>query len=54
LGTVLAPTSQIGRQCHARTALSKNKAAMLTEGAVAKPEDAINPDEAVTRSKGKA
>lgn len=38
---------QIGSQFYERTALSKNKAAMLTKGAVAKSEDAITPDEAV-------
>ncbi|PHV10975.1 PDDEXK nuclease domain-containing protein [Chitinimonas sp. BJB300] len=38
---------QIGSQFYERTALSKNKAAMLTKGAVAKPEDVISPDEAV-------
>jgi len=38
---------QIGSQFYERTALSKNKAAMLTRGAVAKPEDAISPDQAV-------
>lgn len=38
---------QIGSQFYERTALSKNKAAMLTKGAVAKPEDAITPEEAV-------
>ncbi|MGA8515102.1 MAG: PDDEXK nuclease domain-containing protein [Burkholderiaceae bacterium] len=38
---------QIGSQFYERTALSKNKAAMLTKGAIAKPEDAITPDEAV-------
>jgi predicted nuclease of restriction endonuclease-like (RecB) superfamily len=38
---------QIGSQFYERTALSKNKATMLTKGAVAKPEDAITPDEAV-------
>jgi predicted nuclease of restriction endonuclease-like (RecB) superfamily len=38
---------QIGSQFYERTALSKNKAAMLTKGAVAKAEDAISPDEAV-------
>lgn len=38
---------QIGSQFYERTALSKNKAAMLTKGAIAKPEDAIHPDEAV-------
>lgn len=38
---------QIGSQFYERTALSKNKAAMLTKGGVAKPEDTISPDEAV-------
>ena len=38
---------QIGSQFYERTALSKNKAAMLTKGAVAKPEDAISPIDAV-------
>jgi predicted nuclease of restriction endonuclease-like (RecB) superfamily len=38
---------QIASQFYERTALSKNKAAMLSKGAVAKPEDVINPDEAV-------
>ena len=38
---------QIGSQFYERTALSKNKAAMLTKGAIAKPEDIITPDEAV-------
>jgi predicted nuclease of restriction endonuclease-like (RecB) superfamily len=38
---------QIGSQFYERTALSKNKAAMLSKGAMAKPEDTINPDEAV-------
>ena len=38
---------QIGSQFYERTALSKNKAAMLTKGAVAKSEDAISSDEAV-------
>ncbi|MFM8901026.1 MAG: YhcG family protein [Burkholderiales bacterium] len=38
---------QIGSQFYERTALSKNKAAMLTKGAVPKPEDALTPDEAV-------
>ncbi len=37
---------QIGSQFYERTALSKNKAAMLTKGAIAKPEDIITPDEA--------
>lgn len=38
---------QIESQFYERTALSKNKAAMLTRGAIAKTEDAISPDEAV-------
>ena len=38
---------QIGSQFYERTALSKNKAAMLTKGAIAKPEDAVSPDESV-------
>ena len=38
---------QIGSQFYERTALSINKAAMLTKGALAKPEDAISPDEAI-------
>jgi predicted nuclease of restriction endonuclease-like (RecB) superfamily len=38
---------QIGSQFYERTALSKNKASMLTKGTVAKPEDTIRPDEAV-------
>ena len=38
---------QIGSQFYERTALSKNKASMLTKGAVAKPEDTVAPDETV-------
>jgi predicted nuclease of restriction endonuclease-like (RecB) superfamily len=38
---------QIGSQFYERTALSKNKAAMLTKGATAKPEDTVTPDEAI-------
>jgi predicted nuclease of restriction endonuclease-like (RecB) superfamily len=38
---------QIGSQFYERTALSRNKAAMLTKGAVAKQEDTVTPDEAV-------
>jgi predicted nuclease of restriction endonuclease-like (RecB) superfamily len=38
---------QIGSQFYERTALSKNKAAMLRKGTLAKPEDAISPDEAI-------
>jgi predicted nuclease of restriction endonuclease-like (RecB) superfamily len=38
---------QINSQFYERTALSKNKAAMLVKGAVPKPEDAITPDDAI-------
>ncbi len=38
---------QIGSQFYERTALSKNKAAMLSKGANATPQDAIQPDDAV-------
>ncbi|MDR2011898.1 MAG: PDDEXK nuclease domain-containing protein [Rhodanobacter sp.] len=38
---------QIESQFYERTALSKNKAAMLTKGAVPKPEDAVTPNEAI-------
>jgi predicted nuclease of restriction endonuclease-like (RecB) superfamily len=38
---------QIGSQFYERTALSKNKATMLTKGAIAKPEDAVTADDAV-------
>lgn len=38
---------QIGSQFYERTALSKDKAAMLARGAVPKPEDAVTPDEAI-------
>lgn len=38
---------QIDSQFYERTALSRNKTAMLTKGAVAKPEDTITPDEAI-------
>lgn len=38
---------QIDSQFYERTALSRNKAAMLAKGAVAKPEDTITPDEAI-------
>jgi predicted nuclease of restriction endonuclease-like (RecB) superfamily len=38
---------QIGSQFYERTALSKNKATMLTKGAVAEAEDVVTPDEAV-------
>lgn len=38
---------QIGSQFYERTALSKNKAAMLAKGTVAKPEDAVAPGDAI-------
>lgn len=38
---------QIGSQFYERTALSKNKAAMLTKSAIATPQDRVSPDEAV-------
>jgi len=38
---------QIGSQFYERTALSRNKAAVLTKAAVAKPEDVVTPDEAI-------
>ena len=38
---------QIDSQFYERTALSKNKAAMLTKGAEAKPEDAVTPEQAI-------
>jgi len=38
---------QISSQFYERTALSRNKAAMLTKGAVPKPEDKITPKEAI-------
>lgn len=38
---------QINSQFYERTALSRNKAVMLIEGAVPKPEDTVTPDEAV-------
>lgn len=38
---------QIGSQFYERTALSKDKAAMLVKGAVAMQEDAVTPDEAI-------
>ncbi len=36
---------QINSQFYERTALSRNKAAMLTKGALPKPEDAVTPEE---------
>jgi predicted nuclease of restriction endonuclease-like (RecB) superfamily len=38
---------QIGTQFYQRTLLSKNKAAMLTKGAEAKPEDAVTAEEEI-------
>ena len=38
---------QIDSQFYERTALSRSKAAMLTKGAVALPQDTITPDEAI-------
>jgi len=38
---------QIGSQFYERTALSRDKAAMLTKGAVAKPKDTVTPDDAI-------
>ena len=38
---------QIGSQFYERTALSKDKAAMLAKGAVPKPEDAATPGDAI-------
>jgi len=38
---------QISSQFYERTALSRDKAAMLEKGAVPKPEDVVTPDEAI-------
>ena len=38
---------QIDSQFFERTTLSRNKAAMLSKGGVAKPEDAVTPEEAI-------
>jgi predicted nuclease of restriction endonuclease-like (RecB) superfamily len=38
---------QIGSQFYERTALSKDKAAMLAKGAAPKPEDAVTPNDAI-------
>ncbi|MBI3291514.1 MAG: DUF1016 domain-containing protein [Elusimicrobia bacterium] len=38
---------QIGTQFYQRTLLSRNKAAMLVKGAVAKPEDRVTPEEEI-------
>lgn len=40
-------TRQVDSMFYERTALSRNKAAMLTKGAQAKPEDAVTPDEEI-------
>jgi predicted nuclease of restriction endonuclease-like (RecB) superfamily len=38
---------QIGSQFYERTALSRNKAAMLRKGSKARPEDAVSPEEEI-------
>ncbi|WP_174984683.1 PDDEXK nuclease domain-containing protein [Burkholderia lata] len=38
---------QIGSQFYERTALSRDKAAMLVKGEVRRPEDAVTPDDAI-------
>ena len=43
---------QINSQFYERTALSKNKAAMLTKGRRALPEDLVRPEEEITRPVG--
>jgi predicted nuclease of restriction endonuclease-like (RecB) superfamily len=43
--TVRQLDRQVQSQFYERTALSRNKAAMLRKGAVAKPEDAVTPEE---------
>ena len=40
-------TRQIDSQFYERTALSRNKVTMLRNGAIAKPDDAITPEEAI-------
>ena len=45
--TVRQLDRQIQSQFYERTALSRNKAAMLRRGAVAKPEDAVTPEEEI-------
>lgn len=45
--TVRQLERQIDSQFYERTALSKNKAAMLKKGAIAKPEDAVTPEEEI-------
>jgi predicted nuclease of restriction endonuclease-like (RecB) superfamily len=43
--TIRQLARQIGTQFYERTALSKNKAAMLAKGAKPKPDDAVTPEE---------
>ncbi|MGF6408603.1 PDDEXK nuclease domain-containing protein [Paraburkholderia sp. MM5482-R1] len=38
---------QIGSQFYTRTLMSRNKRAMLEKGAVARPDEAVSPDEAI-------
>jgi predicted nuclease of restriction endonuclease-like (RecB) superfamily len=45
--TVRQLDRQIGSQFYERTALSRNKAAMLRKGGIAKPEDAVAPEEEI-------
>lgn len=45
--TVRQLRRQIDSQFYERTALSRNKAAMLRKGTVAKPEDAVSPEEEI-------
>jgi predicted nuclease of restriction endonuclease-like (RecB) superfamily len=45
--TVRQLRRQIDSQFYERTALSRNQAAMLRKGAVAKPEDAVTPEEEI-------
>jgi predicted nuclease of restriction endonuclease-like (RecB) superfamily len=45
--TVRQLARQIDSQFYERTALSRNKAAMLKKGAVPKPEDAVTPEEEI-------
>ena len=45
--TVRQLDRQIGTQFYQRTALSRDKAAMLTKGAARKPEDAVTPEEEI-------
>jgi len=45
--TVRQLEQQIDSQFYERTALSRNKAAMLKKGTVAKPEDAVTPEEEI-------